>query len=85
MGKHPVTGGNTLQRFNKLIAKGVLVMDRLSGTYFHRTEVNKDQDGLFIAKQYDACIHDPTRELSKYRSGVENGVRWDRIGNFKGG
>jgi hypothetical protein len=83
MGKHPVTGGNTLQRFRKLIAKGRLVRDKLSGTYFHRSEVNRDQNGLFIAKQYDSCIHDQNRELSKYRSGVENGVHWDRIGNFQ--
>lgn len=83
MGKHPVQGGTTLSRFRKLVAKGPLVLDRLSGTYFHRSEVNRDDDGLFRAKQYDATIHDQERELSRYVSGSKNSVHWDRIGRFQ--
>ena len=83
MGKHPVTGGTTLQRFRKLNAKGRLVRDKYSGTYFHRSEVVRDDDGTFIAKQYDSTIHDQDRELSKHVSGVDNGVPWDRVGKFQ--
>lgn len=83
MGKHPVQGINTLDRFKKLIRKGRLVRDKYSGTYFHRSDCVRDDDGTFIAKQYDSTIHDQNRELSKYRSGVENGVPWERIGNYQ--
>lgn len=76
MGKHPVTGVDTLDRFNKLISKGRLVLDVRSNTYFQLNETVDDGNGRRIAKQYDATIHDPLKQLSKYKSGYN----WTRGG-----
>jgi len=78
VGKQPVTGCNTIDRFNKLIRKGRTVLDKASGTYFQMQETN-DYEGQRIAKIFDSTIHDQNTELSK----ITHGPEWTRGGYGK--
>jgi len=73
-GPRAVSGGNTYNRFMKLISRGGIERCSRTGNYFYRSDTVSDGKGGRISKDHDVYVHDQLLKQSR----LKGGLNWQR-------